>query len=328
MHDALRMGHDDVRAALPASMQTDAASFYRRLLDELYDGVSIVDENRRVLFWNRGAERLTGFQREEILGDRVSGPPPETAWPELPLGGGVGSLLDEVLQRGEPARRQLSLRHKDGHRIEVDIHMTPIRDDQERILGAVEVFRDASAIVTLEQAYARLENLAMHDPLTGVANRRQLENLLDANIELLRSSGVPFCLIMTDIDHFKRVNDTYGHAVGDRCLQRFANGLQSLSRSDDVVGRFGGEEFLIVLPRQRLDTAVRLAERLRQQITIRTAVRELAGRGLTASFGVAEARPRERRWGILERVDVALYRAKDNGRNRVEIAGGGRADGG
>jgi len=123
---------------------------------------------------------------------------------------------------------------------------------------------------------------------------------------------------MSDLDHFKQINDTWGHVIGDHALAQFAAVLQNQCRSVDLVARFGGEEFVVLLPGLTLDTATQIAERLRR--TAVTATPESLGqRRLTASFGVAEATPGEAASHILSRVDTALYRAKSLGRDRVEV---------
>ena len=125
-------------------------------------------------------------------------------------------------------------------------------------------------------------------------------------------------MIMSDLDHFKQINDNWGHAVGDKALVQFATALQSQCRQQDLVARFGGEEFIVLLPGHSLETATPIAERLRKS-TVRATPKDLGQRWLTASFGVAQAVPGESVAHLLKRVDTALYRAKSNGRDRVEV---------
>ena len=123
---------------------------------------------------------------------------------------------------------------------------------------------------------------------------------------------------MSDLDHFKQINDTWGHVIGDQALVQFASVLQNQCRSEDLVARFGGEEFVVLLPGLTLGTAIQIAERLRKSAM--TATPEILGeRTLTASFGVTEAVLGESASQILSRVDTALYRAKSLGRDRVEV---------
>ncbi|MEE4297862.1 MAG: GGDEF domain-containing protein [Pseudomonadales bacterium] len=164
----------------------------------------------------------------------------------------------------------------------------------------------------------RMNDLAITDPLTAVLNRR---GFLDATLRAIsqaRRSAQPLSLIMADVDHFKRINDSYGHAAGDRALTRFAAHLDSELRQSDLVGRIGGEEFALLLSNTDLETAAQVAERLRR--TFAMATMEIGGARvqLTASFGVAALSSQDGDVeDLLERADQGLHAAKDGGRNRV-----------
>lgn len=160
-----------------------------------------------------------------------------------------------------------------------------------------------------------LEQLSRTDHLTGVANRRELEQRLQLECERCQRHGYPLSAIMGDIDFFKQVNDSYGHASGDRVLKRFAELLQTHSRQYDVVARLGGEEFVVLLPETPLATAVEVAERMRAALA-KTTIPPLP-QPITASFGVAELVSNESPETLLYRTDQALYEAKISGRNRV-----------
>ena len=164
----------------------------------------------------------------------------------------------------------------------------------------------------------RLESSALTDSLTGVANRLHFDRILDAAIGQAGRYGTALSLLMLDLDHFKRVNDTQGHAVGDQVLKEFARVAQSLLRSSDLLARWGGEEFVVATPSTGLDPALRLAERLRAAVQAHAF--PVIG-SLTVSIGVAEYLPGDTDAALLERADQALYRAKALGRNRVEGLG-------
>lgn len=167
----------------------------------------------------------------------------------------------------------------------------------------------------LEDAYRVISELAALDPLTSVANRRTFMSALTRELERAERSEAPLTLIMLDLDLFKAINDTYGHGVGDVVLQETARQLKEVARPYDVVARIGGEEFVVLLPSTALDQGLRVAERLRSELA------SLCVEGypdiVTASFGVATLQPGEDADSLLRRVDTALYRAKDGGRNRV-----------
>ena len=183
--------------------------------------------------------------------------------------------------------------------------------------------RDAAetAKVALERANAALENanaglkhLASTDELTGAENRRQFETTISNHMALAKRHGDPLCLVMFDLDYFKNVNDTYGHNVGDQVLAELSDVVRSSLRAGDVFARWGGEEFLIMLPHCALDNGARIAEGLRQ----RFAQHEFSSVGhVTASFGVAQWQPGESAIDWIVRVDRSMYVAKDAGRNQV-----------
>lgn len=160
-----------------------------------------------------------------------------------------------------------------------------------------------------------LQRLSTHDRLTGLYNRHKLDQRLGEEVARAQRHGSPFCVAMIDIDHFKRVNDSHGHAVGDLVLQCLGHLMLRGRRASDMVGRWGGEEFLILCPETHLDGGVLVAERLR--VAAQDCPMPEAGR-VTLSAGVAEFRRGDSVESLLARADAALYRAKAAGRNRVE----------
>jgi diguanylate cyclase (GGDEF)-like protein len=169
----------------------------------------------------------------------------------------------------------------------------------------------------LQQREAQIVASSLTDPLTGVGNRRRLEQALATEISRANRTGTRLCAIMADLDHFKRVNDTYGHAAGDRVLTAFGDLLRRHTRAIDIVARFGGEEFVVLTPNTDLDNAVAIANRIRESMAACTI--EALPDPVTASFGVAEMVPHEQGSGLLHRADAALYEAKHSGRNRVAM---------
>jgi len=170
----------------------------------------------------------------------------------------------------------------------------------------------------LQQALTEIARIAATDKLTGLSNRLKIDEYLDAAIQRAQDTAYPLALILLDLDHFKRINDTYGHLQGDRVLVELSGILSATIRATDLVGRWGGEEFLVICPGMTLAAAVERAEQLR------AAVRAHVFPGLeqpqTASLGVASYRVGESREELIARVDAALYRAKLDGRDRVAQA--------
>ena len=171
----------------------------------------------------------------------------------------------------------------------------------------------------LQQREAQIIAASLTDPLTGVGNRRRLEQALAMEISHADRSGASLCAFMADLDRFKNVNDTYGHEAGDKVLAAFGDVLRRRTRATDVVARFGGEEFVVLMSATDLEVALGIAERIRTALAA-SHIEPLPA-PITASFGVAERAPGEPGDRMLRRVDVALYEAKRLGRNRVVAAG-------
>jgi diguanylate cyclase (GGDEF)-like protein/PAS domain S-box-containing protein len=194
---------------------------------------------------------------------------------------------------------------------------------------AVEIGRERAAAEMLTSEISRqkerqseLQHMADTDPMTGLLNRRSFQNRLEAIYAKARTTGQPICLAIVDLDHFKVINDSYGHPAGDAVIKAAAERLMSrIRREGDVVARIGGEEFAIVLDNARLEGAVRVAEALRLAIAEGpVALPDGRVTALTASIGVAEWLKSEDIEALFNRADEALYAAKGMGRNRVEIA--------
>jgi len=206
----------------------------------------------------------------------------------------------------------------------IDVRQLRLEDARALLGHGEQVLPDpmANATVYLQSVIDKLSELSLKDPLTGLSNRRYFQNVLEREIEMVTRSGEPALLLMLDIDHFKRVNDTHGHPVGDQVLQTVAQALSDCVRPMDTVARFGGEEFVIILPNCQGHYGQQVAERLREAVS-QLSLTLACGDQLkvTISIGGAYAprwvRSTPELW--LERADLELYRAKSEGRNRVCI---------
>ncbi|TVQ67723.1 MAG: GGDEF domain-containing protein [Oceanospirillales bacterium] len=184
------------------------------------------------------------------------------------------------------------------------------------VLFCAVLFGTREYIRNVRQAN-KMEHLAVTDFLTGVANRRHFINVANSNLSRSVRSGLPVALIMVDIDHFKRINDTYGHAVGDQVLISISNLLKRLCRQSDLIARWGGEEFTILLPDTEKQGAFVFAERIADEIS---QLELPESQKITISQGIAMHNANESFDEILKRADTALYRAKELGRNRIEFS--------
>lgn len=179
-------------------------------------------------------------------------------------------------------------------------------------------------LMTAERLQADLDNQANHDPLTGALNRRSCGLLFDKAIAQAQRHAQPLSVLMIDLDEFKQVNDRLGHDYGDNVLCRFVAVAQKILREDDVFCRFGGEEFVALLPNTSAAAGLLVANRLRNAFAIDSSAIATPIKhqpfSITTSIGIAELEQDECFAGLLRRADAALYRAKDNGRNRCEVA--------
>jgi diguanylate cyclase (GGDEF)-like protein/PAS domain S-box-containing protein len=296
------------------------SGFYQELLDNLYDGVYYVDRRRRITFWNKAAETITGYSRQEVLGRKCS----QNLLRHVDDQGVALCLkacpLVQTIKDGKSRTASIYLHHKDGHRLPVSVRAAPLRDDAGRILGAIEVFSDNSEKVASHQRLKELENLAYLDPLTGIGNHRYLQIFLEARFNELKRHGWSFGLIFADIDHFKAVNDNHGHQVGDLVLKMVATTLAKNCRSFDLVGRWGGEEFLCVLSHlNELRELQVIGERFRHLVANSFLTQDDHRITVTISLGATLARPDDAIEGLIQRADRLLYQSKNAGRNCLHL---------
>jgi diguanylate cyclase (GGDEF)-like protein len=223
-----------------------------------------------------------------------------------------------VTSVSRPIRRLTALMARlAGNDLSVAVADAERRDEVGAMARAVSVFKES--MVERQRLAAELERQARLEPLTGALNRRAFDELLRRDVARAQRHGRPLAVVLIDIDHFKRVNDTMGHAVGDRFLVAIAKTIAAALRAEDLFCRYGGEEFIVVLPETDGTGAVQAAERLRGAIEALRLEHEGVPRGVTASFGVASfADPaRDTIENVIHATDLALYRAKATGRNRV-----------
>ena len=289
------------------------------LLAAMSESVYVVTRDRTITFWNRAAEELTGYPAEEVVGRRcrdnilnhVDDEGQSLCTTRCPL---TATMLD-----GLSRESSIYLHHRDGHRVPVSVRAAPLRDDEGTIVGAVEVFHDDSRYRALEERSLAAEQRSLTDTLTGLANRRQLHNHLQRRWDQFRRYGYGFAVLFVDVDHFKAINDRYGHTAGDEVLTMVASTMKSCTRPSDVVGRWGGEEFLIVANETDTSAAFALAERLRSLIGSSWTYAGEDAVSVTASVGVAVAAPDESVDTLVARADHAMLEAKRSGRDRSVV---------
>lgn len=279
-----------------------------KALNDSPDCVMITDVENKIVFVNTGFEQLTGYKQDEVLGKE-----PSFLWHAMPdalLSNPNSAPADKITH----FRLQEPNLQKDGSLFYVDQSIAHITDEAGKITHYVSFSKDSTDRLKRELA---LKDLASRDPLTGLLNRRSGEHLLKQYDDEKRQSKKSLCLIMIDIDNFKKINDTFGHAIGDQILISSSQLLKNKARNTDSFIRWGGEEFLIIVQDSRLKDALEFAERIRKSIEQHTD--QVVGR-ITASFGVAESSLDEGTASLLNRADKALYKAKLDGKNCVKSA--------
>jgi diguanylate cyclase (GGDEF)-like protein/PAS domain S-box-containing protein len=294
----------------------------RTIVSVLGEGVFVIDAEGRLVFMNPEAERLLGWTQVELLEKNIHDIIhfQKADGTRIPLS---GSQILRAIRSGKTCRNvEEVLTGKDGVLIPVSFVCNPIIDNG-KLEGFVAAFHDMTAIKQAYEALNRanelLEHQATTDPLTGVYNRLKFDDILHGEISRSRRHRIPLSLVMLDIDHFKAVNDTYGHHAGDLVLQQLTDLIAKELRRYDHFARWGGEEFMILFSHNALKNAGRLAEKFREKIENYRF--SSAGR-VTCSFGVTQLVDADDFFRFTRRVDDALYRAKALGRNRVEVLAG------
>ncbi|MFH2068979.1 MAG: sensor domain-containing diguanylate cyclase [Candidatus Omnitrophota bacterium] len=291
--------------------------FCKSVLDNLSEGVYFVDRERMISYWNKGAERITGYRSGEVVGsfcrdnilNHVDGQGVELCLELCPL---AKTILDGTNQEAE-----IYLKHKDGHRVPVFVRGVPLRNSKGAIVGAVEIFRDISAKNRLTQRLEELRKIALLDPLTGMGNRRFVETGLSSRLNELQRYGWKFGLLFIDIDHFKKVNDSYGHETGDMVLKMVAGTLVHNARSFDLIGRWGGEEFVAIVVNVTGEELFSIAQKYRILVEESSLMSGKDKISVTISTGATLARPDDSPETLLKRADQLMYQSKLSGRNCV-----------
>ena len=292
---------------------------YSRIIDNLYDGLYFVDRDRIIQYWNKAAERISGYTAAEVVGSSCS----NNILTHVDINGnnlckGMCPLAMTITS-GEACEAEVFMHHKDGHRVPVSVRTSTLTDADGNVIGGVELFTDISSFKSNALRIKELEEMALLDNLTRLANRICLEKDLFVRFEEKKRFGVPFGILFMDIDHFKRFNDTYGHDVGDRVLKFVANTLSRNSRPFDVVGRWGGEEFIGIIRNVSRRQLEELGNRLRMLIENSYILLENDKLHVTISIGATLVCDNDSTNTLLKRADTLLYESKGAGRNRLTI---------
>jgi diguanylate cyclase (GGDEF)-like protein/PAS domain S-box-containing protein len=291
---------------------------FKDIMDNLHDGLYMVDNNRVITYWNRAAEKISGYGANEVIGkscaDNIlthidsNGNHLCTSMCPLAL-----TITDKI-----PRDAQIYMHHKDGHRVPVSVRINPLIDENGEVIGGIELFTDISHQRVNELRIKELEKMAFLDGLTQIANRSFINRELQSRLEEIKRFNMPFGILFMDIDNFKNFNDQYGHNTGDLVLRYVAKTFSLNSRPFDFYGRWGGEEFIGVIRNINNSDLVNLGNRVRELIAksyiINNSNQTLQ---VTISIGATMALKDDTVESIVKRADELLYKSKEAGRNHL-----------
>jgi len=286
------------------------------VFDQITDGICLFDINRHILFWNKAAELITGYTAAEMVGKYC----PDCGLDDIDDTG--AKLCDtlcpllEVTKTGQEIESKVWTKKKDGQRLHIILRAVPFRDMDGKSIGVAVVFTDLTTADKLDATLYSISEMTIRDMVTNLYNRRFLSEMLVKQLALKKRGQISFGLILADIDHFKQINETYGHQVGDEILCQVATILNVSVRLPDLVARWGGEEFLMLVYTESMLGCKQLAERLRMLVEQHPF---LADSTVTASFGCTLVKGDDTFEKLVDRTEKALLRAKEIGRNRVAM---------
>jgi diguanylate cyclase (GGDEF)-like protein/PAS domain S-box-containing protein len=288
----------------------------RFITENTHDVVWQLDQNLCFTYINSADERMRGFHRSEVIGSPF----------KSLIAPCSHAVFDQEMQQQQADRTgdagevnfEVELCCKDGGHVWAEVNSTSIHDDSGKIIGYIGVTRDATQ---RRRTHEKLREQTIRDPLTGLFNRRYLDESLERELARAKRDQLPLAILMIDIDCFKRLNDTYGHQAGDEVLRTLGESIRNCARTADLPCRYGGEEFLLVLPNISIETACERAERWRSAFEKEVIVFGKSVITSTVSIGVATYPVHgDTRESLIRSADEALYRAKHSGRNRVVVA--------
>lgn len=297
-----------------------SADFYKDLVDNMYEGVYFVDPDRNIIYWNHGAERITGYPSDRVMGKSCR----DNLLNHVTADGKMlcldGCPLAACMKDGEPRDAEVFLHHADGQRIPVHVMASPMRDEKGEIIGAVETFQKiANSRINLVEL-ADLRKRANNDELTGLRNRAYMERRLQGLLAEERGDTPTTGLLFIDIDVLKLVNDLHGHEIGDRVIKMVSSTIEANLRSSDVTGRWGGDEFIAIIEDVfTLKSLHRIAEKIRTLVEYSRLDLEGRSCSVTVSVGGTLLNKADTRETLVDRADQLMYRMKKAGRNQVLV---------
>lgn len=302
---------------------------YQNIVDRINVGVFVVDKDFNICLWNKFMELHSEKKADDLVGK-----PLFDCFPELPktwLSKKIESVFllknfafSSWQQRpylfkflnNRPLTSNIEYMHQ-------DCTFLPIKNEKGEVSNVCITLVDVSDTsiyqTMLQGAMESLKEISIRDALTGIFNRRHLDDILSTEFKRAKRYKTPLSLILFDLDDFKTINDSYGHMAGDEVIRKTAKHMSEILRNSDTAGRFGGEEFLIILPGIKHDGALGLAERLRQQLESSPVIFNGQEINVTISMGISELNSHNRYEDLVKEADLALYDSKAAGKNKATL---------
>ena len=293
--------------------------FFRSLAEDQPDGLYVVDTQRSIRYWNKASERITGFESAEVIGkccadnilQHIAGTGNELCLTACPLAA--------TLKDGKERQAAVYLHHKQGHRLPVHVSVAPLRDEQGEIVGAIESFYDNTPMMMALADMDELKRTSLVCPVTEVANRSYADKMLARQLVDTKKNDIPLAVLFINIDRFKEFNDAFGHQAGDLVLKMVAKSLSNGLRPNDLLGRWGGGEFIAIMPGIKGFELEVTASRLR--VLVEYSSRSLSGNRftVTVSIGAVICRSLDTTVSVVERASKLMFESRRLGENRVSL---------
>ena len=294
-------------------------TFYRNILDRITSGVYFVNQDRVITYWNKGAEQISGYSAKEVVGKPCSkflNHTDETG--KILCGDGcplLGTMTDGISRQAE-----VLMLHKMGTRVPVMVQAIAMESENGEPPGAVEIFSDISFIKRAEARIRELADIANMDALTGIYNRRGLEFILGECFDDFQRYQTAFGVVFIDVDDFKEINDQYGHTVGDQVLIGISNTLKQCLRDSDSIGRWGGDEFVVLLQDVSENTIQNVVKKIESVVNGQSYKTDTDNFFVNCSCGGVIPSDTEALTSLMSRADMAMYQVKKDKYSKIHLA--------
>lgn len=304
-------------------LEFEQPEIFRNVLESLQTGVYFVDRDQKILFWNDGAEKITGYRRHEVVGSFCRENIIAAVDGSRIILSDSAEALASVLRDGKPTIAEVSFRHKQGHRITVRVRAVPIRNDHGTVIGVAESFEESLSASDWDRRQSKLLDYGCLDPVTGVLTQSVILTHLRENLTTFVEHLMPFSILRVEVDRLDCLRSSYGLAVVSPALRITAQTMENSLRPTDFLGRLGDSQFLAILTECGPTDIRKTAERIRKMVNSS----ELEWWGdrwpLTASFGATTVKSGDSPESILRRTERSLHQSLAAGGNCVTVSATG-----